>query len=102
MSDHDLGPDPPAHPQLGERVLQREQRWLSGSGLNELVGRAVSVGFRREKNTPQIATHMRLEQTTTAVEFPSNKWFVRVESGPHVHVLRALTSEHERHGSVLL
>jgi hypothetical protein len=96
---HGLRLDAPGAPEARERVLDDEDRGLGEAGLRELRGRPlfVSVSARRVEDSSQVQAQLRPQNLGALVHLAPEDGLGLVQTAAHVHVLRPLSREEERH-----
>ncbi len=77
MPDHKVRLNAPAHPQLRQRVFNRENRRLRQDGLRHLIPQFVRDRFGWVKQLAQIQSEVRLEQLRATIDFLA-KYFLRL------------------------
>ncbi len=93
MADQHVGPYPPAQPELGEGVLEGEERGLGEPGLVEVPRLALLAEHERLDGAAQV----RGEEPVAGVQVLAEDRVARVQRRSHAGVLRALAGEQQRH-----
>ena len=97
MAKHGLGPNAPAHPQLGQRIFHNEQGRLRDERLRHLALGLLKPVLRRVNNGPQIEFEMRPEHFAATTHLFAEHRLGFKKLAPHVHLLGALAGEQEDH-----
>jgi hypothetical protein len=92
VADQRVGPHTPGAPQLGQRILDGEQRRLGVGGLVEPARTILG-----EQQFAQWHAEQRIEHRGAAVQRRAEHRLSLVEPSGHAGVLRALPGEHEGH-----
>ena len=92
VPDESLRGDPPAPPQLRQRVFDRKDRRLRGSSARQPLGaRWVGAAIERSNQVETIGA----EDRGTPIELMAEYRKSPIEPGGHIGVLRPLSGEHE-------
>ena len=96
VPDHCVGLDAAADQQLGERVLDDEQRRLRKYGRADRMWRVfVGRNIFAEQQRQQVGAGQRFEQGCACVDVAAEDGFGLIEAFGHARVLSALAGKHE-------
>src|SRR5687767_4048630 len=101
MTNHRYRRHAPGHQQFSQRVFGHEQRWLSYPGLVQFAGCSFGRPLRRIDDLTQVEAEMRLKDLAAAVYFLSKRRLFKIEPGPSIDVLCALSRKHKEDGAVI-